>query len=160
MCNCAVYEFAERRQRCQQQSFFFCVCVKMILVSRVNASRQSAWESLSLFTKNEQQASLSVYIGRKTAFDLWRMAMKLRNPLRYSHFGWTCAVDSHTTCISQHNKAFLIVNHDDAHRKKKTFNPENKLKNCFHVQRNDEKIDWFVLCLVGTHACRMNVLVK
>ena len=45
--------------------------------------------------------------------------MKLRNLLRYSHFGWTCAVDSHTTCISQHNKAFLIVNHDDAHRKKK-----------------------------------------
>ena len=51
MCNCAVYEFAERRQRCQQQSFFFlcvcvcvcaCVCVKMILVSRVNSSRQSA----------------------------------------------------------------------------------------------------------------------
>ena len=91
----------------------------MILVSRVNASRQSSWEGLSLFTKNEQQASLSVYIGRKTAFDLWRMAMKLRNPLRYSHFGWTCAVDSHTTCVSQHNKAFLIVNHDDAHRKRK-----------------------------------------
>ena len=70
--------------------------------------------------KHEQQASLSVYIGRKTAFDLWRMAVKLRNPLTDTHtFGWTCAVDSHTTCISQHNKAFLIVNHDDAHRKKK-----------------------------------------
>ena len=24
MCNCAVYEFAERRQRCQQQRFFVC----------------------------------------------------------------------------------------------------------------------------------------
>ena len=125
------------------------LCVKMILVSRVNASRQSAREGLSLFTKNEQQASLSVYIGRKTAFDLWRMAVKLRNPLRYSHFGWTCAVDSHTTCISQHNKAFLIVNHDDAHRKKIQV---EKLLSCPKERREDR-----LICPVfGWHSCMQN----